>query len=100
MKLVYSAIMYQGCETGRYGDNCSSTCEHCKNNASCDIVSGACDGNGCNDNKLEPPFCTGNYLLFVYFWYTISFIYQSFCYTLNLILNILKSVFFYTKISL
>ncbi|XP_078327558.1 uncharacterized protein LOC111116617 isoform X1 [Crassostrea virginica] len=47
-----------GCETGRYGVNCTSTCEHCKNNASCDIVSGECDGNGCSNNKLEPPFCT------------------------------------------
>nr|XP_022311323.1 platelet endothelial aggregation receptor 1-like [Crassostrea virginica] len=47
-----------GCETGRHGVNCSSTCEHCRNNASCDIMTGECDDNGCSNNKLEPPFCT------------------------------------------
>lgn len=36
-----------GCEVGYYGKNCSMTCEHCKNNATCGIRNGECDSFGC-----------------------------------------------------
>ena len=30
------------CQHGRYGQNCSSVCGNCFNNASCDLVDGTC----------------------------------------------------------
>nr|XP_022312542.1 protein draper-like isoform X1 [Crassostrea virginica] len=47
-----------GCETGRYGEDCSYTCDHCRNNASCEITSGVCDKHGCADPKMAPPSCS------------------------------------------
>ncbi|XP_078330009.1 receptor-type tyrosine-protein phosphatase gamma-like [Crassostrea virginica] len=46
-----------GCETGRYGTNCSKTCGHCKNNDLCGIVSGKCDESGCAKTNFYPPLC-------------------------------------------
>ncbi|XP_078327432.1 uncharacterized protein LOC111114402 [Crassostrea virginica] len=45
-----------GCETGRYGFNCSKTCNHCKNNETCNIDTGHCDISGCAIN-YSPPLC-------------------------------------------
>nr|XP_034322282.1 uncharacterized protein LOC105327342 isoform X2 [Crassostrea gigas] len=54
-----------GCETGTYTVECSKTCNHCKNNETCDIDTGECDGNGCAQPGFESPMCsdcrTGSY---------------------------------------
>lgn len=38
-----SSILQIGCETGRFGGNCTNTCDHCKNPANCGIELGECD---------------------------------------------------------
>lgn len=53
---------YLGCETGTYTVNCSKTCNHCKNNETCDIDTGECDGNGCAQPGFESPMCSGKLL--------------------------------------
>lgn len=50
---------YLGCETGTYGINCSRTCDHCKNNETCDIDDGKCDNQGCAKPEYKPPNCFG-----------------------------------------
>lgn len=57
-----------GCETGTYGINCSRTCSHCKNSATCNIETGECDVLGCALTGFKPPLCIGNYL-----WTPLSF---------------------------
>ena len=52
--------MWQGCETGRYGDDCTNTCDHCKNPATCGIEQGECDDLGCAVSSFQPPLCVGN----------------------------------------
>uniref|UniRef100_K1QV61 Multiple epidermal growth factor-like domains 11 n=1 Tax=Magallana gigas TaxID=29159 RepID=K1QV61_MAGGI len=47
-----------GCETGFYGENCSSTCDHCKNTETCGIVNGHCDEQGCALSGFQAPKCT------------------------------------------
>ncbi|XP_065938298.1 uncharacterized protein [Magallana gigas] len=48
-----------GCDSGHYGENCSSNCDHCKNNATCGIQNGECDNNGCAGPGYQPPLCKG-----------------------------------------
>ena len=41
--LSYSEPLYiTECQHGKYGQNCSSVCGNCFNNASCDLVDGTC----------------------------------------------------------
>nr|XP_022312100.1 uncharacterized protein LOC111117327 isoform X1 [Crassostrea virginica] len=46
-----------GCDTGRFGVNCSRTCDHCKNKATCGIEHGECDDYGCAVPGLQPSLC-------------------------------------------
>lgn len=48
-----------GCETGKYGEFCNHTCDHCKNKDSCSIASGRCDHSGCAKANFLPYICTG-----------------------------------------
>ncbi|XP_078327444.1 uncharacterized protein LOC144623123 [Crassostrea virginica] len=45
-----------GCKTGHYGFDCGKTCNHCKNNETCNIDTGQCDISGCAIN-FSPPLC-------------------------------------------
>ncbi|XP_046328686.2 uncharacterized protein LOC124112569 [Haliotis rufescens] len=38
--------VFRKCSDGRYGSGCTISCGHCENNASCNKVTGACEG-GC-----------------------------------------------------
>nr|XP_022311328.1 protein draper-like isoform X2 [Crassostrea virginica] len=51
-------VQVVGCETGRYGENCSNTCDHCKNKDHCNITSGSCDIHGCANQNMIPPLCS------------------------------------------
>lgn len=57
-------MIFKGCDSGHYGENCSSNCDHCKNNATCGIQNGECDNNGCAGPRYQPPLCKGKYLVF------------------------------------
>nr|XP_022312496.1 uncharacterized protein LOC111117633 [Crassostrea virginica] len=46
-----------GCKPGRYGESCTKTCNHCKNKASCGIVDGRCDAEGCGLPGFQTPYC-------------------------------------------
>lgn len=54
-------LIIQGCETGTYGESCSKKCNQCKNNATCGIQYGECDGSGCI-GLYKPPLCKGKYM--------------------------------------
>ena len=62
---LYLFEIYVGCDTGKYGNNCSKSCDHCHNKYHCGIVSGKCDQSGCANKNFLPPFCEG-----VYFYYS------------------------------
>ena len=47
-----------GCKTGHYGIDCGKTCNHCKNNETCNIDTGQCDISGCAIN-FSPPLFNG-----------------------------------------
>lgn len=55
-------LINQGCETGTYGESCLKKCYHCKNNATCGIQNGECDGSGCI-GLYKPPLCKGKPML-------------------------------------
>lgn len=46
-----------GCEAGKYGVNCTMTCSHCKNNASCGQEDGKCNDEGCAYSGYQTPNC-------------------------------------------
>nr|XP_022311497.1 uncharacterized protein LOC111116787 isoform X2 [Crassostrea virginica] len=46
-----------GCEPGKYGVNCTKTCSHCKNHASCGVVDGECNDEGCAYSGYQTPNC-------------------------------------------
>ncbi|XP_065938709.1 receptor-type tyrosine-protein phosphatase alpha isoform X2 [Magallana gigas] len=46
-------VQVLGCEVGYYGENCSRTCDHCKNNATCEVESGECDKFGCATGYIK-----------------------------------------------
>lgn len=46
-------VLLLGCEVGYYGENCSRTCDHCKNNATCGVESGECDRFGCATGYIK-----------------------------------------------
>nr|XP_022312504.1 platelet endothelial aggregation receptor 1-like [Crassostrea virginica] len=47
-----------GCELGKYGKNCTKTCNHCKNKAFCGIVDGRCNEEGCGlPGFQQTPYC-------------------------------------------
>ena len=48
-----------GCKPGRYGENCTKTCNQCKNKAYCGIVDGRCDAEGCGLPGFQTPYCQG-----------------------------------------
>nr|XP_022312499.1 multiple epidermal growth factor-like domains protein 10 isoform X2 [Crassostrea virginica] len=50
-------IQVFGCKPGRYGENCTKTCNHCKNKAYCGIVHGRCDAEGCGLPGFQTPYC-------------------------------------------
>lgn len=50
---LFKLVLLLGCEVGYYGKNCSTTCDHCKNNASCGIQSGECDSLGCATGYIK-----------------------------------------------
>lgn len=45
-------VLSLGCEVGYYGENCS-TCDHCKNNATCGVERGECDSFGCATGYIK-----------------------------------------------
>lgn len=45
-------VLSLGCEIRYYGENCS-TCDHCKNNATCGIERGECDSFGCATGYIK-----------------------------------------------
>lgn len=49
----FSPVLSLGCEVGYYGENCSTTCDHCKNNGTCGIRNGECDSLGCATGYLK-----------------------------------------------
>nr|XP_022306195.1 receptor-type tyrosine-protein phosphatase epsilon-like [Crassostrea virginica] len=46
-----------GCNLGKYAENCSKNCNHCKNNASCGAATGKCNNEGCALSGFQVPFC-------------------------------------------
>lgn len=61
---MYKKTNFSGCETGHYGENCSSNCKHCQNKTTCGITNGECDDIGCASPVYQPPLCKGKYLPF------------------------------------
>ena len=64
-----SCTMYYFClfrnkavDTGRFGVNCTKTCDHCKNSETCGIERGECDALGCADSGFQPPMYVGKRL--------------------------------------
>ncbi|XP_078330778.1 receptor-type tyrosine-protein phosphatase epsilon-like [Crassostrea virginica] len=50
-------VQVSGCHLGKYGDNCSNNCNHCKNTASCGAATGKCNNEGCALLGFQIPFC-------------------------------------------
>ena len=56
----FCSVLIVGC-VGKYGVNCTETCNHCKNKASCGIVSGKCNQEGCFHAGFQTPYCQSEY---------------------------------------
>nr|XP_022312503.1 protein jagged-1-like isoform X2 [Crassostrea virginica] len=55
--LAICEVQVFGCDLGKYGVNCNKTCNHCKNNATCGVVSGKCNEEGCAHPGFQAPYC-------------------------------------------
>ena len=71
-RIKLCALFAAACEWGKYGQDCSESCGHCRYNSACDVVSGAC--NSCVAGFQLPLCKTGSLSLC---WFNFVVVYVS-----------------------
>ena len=77
---VFLVCMYVivGCNLGKYAENCSKNCNHCKNNASCGAATGKCNNEGCALSGFQVPFCQSEFNHWIIHLFNNSFVIINF----------------------